>query len=121
MIALQWDGPGLLFDGDSTWPYVGVRIHSTKSLAKDRLANMLTKRLEQYTAKLGWTHSQISLGWLWWRSIEPTGSDEDLESLAPNCRAALEDGWRALSGPIDDIFVAETPDAAETPGVIEPA
>jgi hypothetical protein len=109
----------LLIDGDSTWPYVGVRIYSSKSLAKDRLAKLLTEKLEKHTARLGWTHSQIAQGWLWWRFVKPIGSDEDLESLTQSCRTALEDGWRALAIPIDEIFLAETAGAAETPGALE--
>ncbi|MBB2940641.1 hypothetical protein FB565_000345 [Actinoplanes lutulentus] len=120
-IALQWHGPSLLIDGDSTWPYVGVRISSAKSLAKDRLATLLTEQLEKHAAKLGWTHSQIAQGWLWWRFVKPTGSDEDLESLTEGCRTALEDGWRALSGPIDEIFVAEMVSTAEATGTPEKA
>jgi hypothetical protein len=118
-IALQWHEAGLLRDGDTTWPYVGVRIGSAKSLAKDRLTKLLTKELEKHAAKLGWTHSQVAQGWLWWRFVRPTESDEDLESLTENCRTALEDGWRALSSPIDEIFEAETTGSVEAPGVPE--
>ncbi|BEL05103.1 hypothetical protein Q0Z83_032940 [Actinoplanes sichuanensis] len=107
-IALQWTEAGLLVDGDSTWPYVGVRIESANRFTKDRLASRLTERLRTPAVQLGWTHSQLSQGWLWWRFVTPVGSDEDLESLAEGCRTALEDGWRELSGPIDEVFAAET-------------
>ncbi|WP_430788090.1 PD-(D/E)XK nuclease family protein [Actinoplanes sp. G11-F43] len=118
-IALQWHGPGLLIDGDSTWPYVGVRIYHAKSLAKDRLAKLLTERLEEHAVKLGWNHSQIAQGWLWWRFVKPTGSDEELESLTETCRNAVEDGWRTLSGPLDEIFLVETVQTAETVGALQ--
>jgi hypothetical protein len=64
---------------------------------------------------LGWTHSQIAQGWLWWRFVTPTDSDENLESLTENCRTALEEGWRALAGQIDEIFVSEPADAPTMP------
>ncbi|HWS31211.1 MAG TPA: PD-(D/E)XK nuclease family protein [Actinoplanes sp.] len=106
-IALQWHEHGLLTDGDTRWPYVGVRVHSGKSLAKDRLAKLLTTRLEPHAAAIGWTHSQMASGWLWWRFVTPAGSDDDLTSLTENCRTALEEGWRALSGPMEEILLAE--------------
>ncbi|MEH0820484.1 MULTISPECIES: hypothetical protein [unclassified Micromonospora] len=104
-IALQWKPAELLTEADP-WPYVGVRVKGLRYLARNGFVKTMTKQLETYAKQLGWSGSQIESGWLWWRQVPPTGTDDDLGSLTAECRIALEHGWRELSGPLDDLFGA---------------
>ncbi|MDZ5446906.1 hypothetical protein U2F26_29965 [Micromonospora sp. 4G57] len=101
-IAVQWN-PAQLLTPANPWPFVGVRVDGTYR-AKSPFVKRLTAKLEEDARKLAWRKSQIERGWLWWRHVRPSGADDDLDSLTVECRTALQDGWRELSGPLDDLL-----------------
>jgi hypothetical protein len=101
-IALQWAHGTLLGSGKNGLPYVGIRVQGTKAADPSMVA--LQKKVAGHANDLRWPNSQLNKGWMWWGYVELLGEADDLESFTGGCRAALEEAWKRLSGPLDEFF-----------------
>lgn len=106
-VALQWQQqkqPRKVSDA-SLWPWVGIRVAGGS--AKDMAMVQLWEQLAEPAARLQWYERELGTGWLWWKRLHPTGAGDDLDTLTQVCRDALHDGWRKMSGSLDDWFRRE--------------